>query len=141
MAASSFTRCGLFAVLCNCTITASTISSLMPSKSISRLGAPSSSTRSASGDGGGVCSYFSMLFAAGSGFNGGDMCVCDCDCGFDDDAACDCFNFLSGGWSDGGVDEGGERFAAAAAAAAREACVTGRWMPSDGSDSDFRRVL
>lgn len=141
MAASSLTRCGLFAVLCNCTITASTISSLMPSKSISRLGVPSSSTRSASGDGGGVCSYFSMLFAAGSGFDGGDMCDCDWDCGFDDAAACDCFNFLSGGWSDGGVDEGGERFAAAAAAAAREACVTGRWMPSDGSDSDFRRVL
>lgn len=85
-----------------------------------------------------------MLFAAGSGFEGGD--ICDCDCGFDDDddddaAACDCFNFLSGGWSDGGVDEGGERFAAAAAAAALEACVTGRWMPSDGSDNDFRRVL
>lgn len=136
MAASSLTRCGLFAVFCNCTITASTISSLMPSKSISRLGAPSSSTASASGDGGGVCSYFSMLFAAGSGFDGGDIC----DSGFDD-VTCDCFNFLSGGWSDGGVDEGGERFAAAAAAAALEACVTGRWMPNDGSDSDFRRVL
>ena len=144
MAASSLTRCGLFAVRCNCTITASTISSLMPSKSISRLGAPSSSSASASGDGGGVCSYFSMLFAAASGFEGGDIC----DCGFDDadddddaDEACDCFNFLRGGWSDGAVDEGGERFAAAAAAAALEACVTGRWMPSDGSDSDFRRVL
>lgn len=143
MAASSFTKCGLFSVFCNCTITASTISSLIPSKSISRLGAASSST-SASGDGGGVCSYFSMFFAAVSGFDGGDIC----DCGFDDaagadedDAECDCFNFLSGGWSDGGVVEGGERFAAAAAAAILEACVTGRWMPSDGSDNDFRRVL
>lgn len=31
--------------------------------------------------------------------------------------------------------------ATAAAAAARAACVTGTWMPSDGSESDLRRVL
>lgn len=30
---------------------------------------------------------------------------------------------------------------AAARAAARAACVTGTWMPSDGRDRDLRRVL
>jgi hypothetical protein len=47
-----------------------------------------------------VCSYFSMLFSAGSGFDGGDMDMGDGDCVFEeeDDVVCDCFNLLSGGW-------------------------------------------
>jgi len=76
----------------------------------------SSSDSSASGDGGGVCSYFSTLFGVGSGFDGGGIGDGDFE------AACDCFNFFSGGCSEVGVVEGGERFAAAAL----EACVTGR---------------
>ena len=49
MAASSLTKCGRLPVFSNCSITPTTMSSLIPSVSI--LGA----TRSA-GDGGGVCS-------------------------------------------------------------------------------------
>lgn len=50
--------------------------------------------------------------------------------------SCDRFNFLDGGEAEDGMVEGGE-----ARAAAREACVTGRWMPSEGRESDLRRVL
>ena len=69
-AASSFTRCGRLPVFCNCMMTPSTISSLMPSRSIS-FGVTSShsgSSPSAPGDGGGVCSYLT-----GSRLGGGDI--------------------------------------------------------------------
>lgn len=62
MAASSFTRCGRLSVLCNWTMTASTISSFIPSRSTFFAGAAGASTisteaRSAGGgDGGGVWS-------------------------------------------------------------------------------------
>ena len=104
-------------------ITPSTISSLIPSKSISfGFTSSSKSSPSASGDGGGVCSYFT-----GARFGGGDI---------DGDSACDRFIFFEGGFSESVPAEGGE-----SRAAALEACVTGRWMPSDGNDNDFRRVL
>lgn len=54
----------------------------------------------------------------------------------DGDSSCDRFNFFDGGFSAFGPAEGGE-----SRAAAREAWVTGRWMPRDGNDNDFRRVL
>lgn len=137
IAASSFTRCGLFAVCCNCTITPSTISSLMPSKSISRLIFPSSfpsSNSSASGEGGGVFSYFNMPLFRVSRFDGGG------DMGAGETEPCDRFIFFDGGKSmgDSVVTEGEgdgklvlfELFAKAAAAAAlfaaRSACETGR---------------
>lgn len=77
---------------------------------------------SASGEGGGVFSYFK-----GSRFGGGDM---------EGDSSCDRFIFFEGGSSVVGNVEGG-----VARAAALEACVTGRWIPRDGKERDFRRVL
>jgi hypothetical protein len=110
MAASSFTKWGRFPVFCSCTITPSTISSLIPSKSISLFTShcfkPSAS---GSGDGGGVFSYFIIVFD--SLFAGGDI-------GDGDSELCDRFIFLDGGSVE--FVEGGER------AAARDACETGR---------------
>lgn len=60
-------------------------------------------------------------------FGGGDI---------DSESSCDRFIFLDGGFSEFGPAVGGESRAAALAA-----CVTGRWMPSEGNDKDFRRVL
>lgn len=122
-------------------MTASTISSLIPSRSISTgLDPISSSSSGASasgdgdGDGGGVCSYLTLT--------GARWLWVDREGEFE--SSCDRFNFLAGGSSElaegVGVEdrsvEGGE-----SRAAAREACVTGRWMPSDGNESDLRRVL
>lgn len=79
-----------------------------------------------------MCSYLSCtFFGAASGFEGGSMGDGDFE-----GPAYDLLDFFGGGASEAGAVEGGERFAAA-----REACVTGSWMPSDGSDSDLRRVL
>lgn len=72
MAASSLTKCGLLPVFCSCIMTPSTISSFIPSKSIS-LGCTSSSRSSvtASGEGGGVFSYFTTDIE--TRFGGGDI--------------------------------------------------------------------
>lgn len=105
IAASSLTRWGRFAVFCSCIITPSTISSLMPSKLISLdTGFDSSSSTSASGEGGGVLSSYLMGF-------GGGLMAGDCD------SLCDRFIFFEGGlmmFSAG--PEGGVRRAAALSA-------------------------
>lgn len=144
-AASSLTRCGLFPVASSCAITASTIVSLIgpePSFFDDAFRGPwagvSGAGDDSGDDGGGVCSYFILvagcaLAAAGSG-------------------SCDRLSLFGCGYSAGegvsGVDDllsptgvDVERPLAAAAAAARAACVTGTWMPRDGSESDFRLVL
>lgn len=102
-------------------MTPSTISSLIPAMSISFALDARSSSPSASGDGGGVCSYLTTGFGVRSRRNGGDIGAGDTD-------PCDRFIFFAGGCSETGVVAGGER-------------VTGRWMPSDGRLRDFRRVL
>lgn len=152
-AVSSLTRCGRLPVSCSWTTTASTMSSLMESKSISLEEGSSSSDsieeRWAGGEGGGV--YFiesSRRFAWGPDREGSSSSSSSW--------VCARFNFLLGcvACSLEGVGEAmlaGDVSRAAAAAAATDArcCaaaalsarVTGTWMPSEGNESDLRRVL
>lgn len=145
MAASSLSKCGLLPVFSSCSMTPTTISSLMPSVSI--LKAPPS--------GGGVAS---TPAATRAGFcdwscllkTGGDALEADVeeagDRGSSMDDECDLLIFLDGccccwWWSDessAGVvvaaEAGGERWD-------DDRALLGTWMPSCDSETDLRRVL
>lgn len=138
MFASSLSRCGLLPVFSSCSITPTTISSFMPSVSI--LKAPAS--------GGGVASTPAATRAAFRGCSsltaGGDDLETEVeetgDNGSSPTDECDRFIFLLGCCcsesSAGGVvaEAGGERWD-------DDRALLGTWMPSDVSDTDFRRVL
>jgi hypothetical protein len=121
MIASSFSRWGRLPVFSSCSMTPTTISSSMPC--VSTFVCPDSPP----GDGGGVSATRPALFGRCSSkrnvmVRGGDV---------QDVSEFECVRLtFFAGWAS--LVEGGER-------ADREA--PGRWMPSDGSDSDLRRVL
>ena len=118
-AANSFTRWGRLPVFSSWSMTATTISSLMPSVSIFGATPPSK------GDGGGVCSNKPFRLARNAEFLS--------DNGSGDKEVCDRFTFFAGGKSSvawAPFEREGDR---------RE--EFGRWMPNDGRDSDLRRVL
>jgi hypothetical protein len=121
--ASSLSRCGRLPVFSSCSITPTTISSSMPCVSI--LACPDSPP----GDGGGVSATRPALLGRCSSKRsveglGGDAM---------DEVELECvrLTFFAGCWW-ASLVEGGER---------ADRAAPGRWMPSDGSDSDLRRVL
>lgn len=139
MMAKSLTRCGRFAVACSCVMVASTMSSLMPSRST--LGrAPASTLEAGVGEGGGVvsritasdalsCDRFIRLLGCESG---------DCERRVEDEGRGDVVADLE---AEADVEDAGDGRANALAAAARAALETGMCMPRLGSERDLRRVL
>lgn len=134
-AASSLIRCGLLPVFSNCSITPVTISSLIPSVSI--FASPT-----APGEGGGVWSKVTLPLLLGrstketSLAGGADADGFDGDVGDGVAEVCVRLIFFAGGCCGVSVVfgslEGGER-------CARE--LLGSWMPREGRERDFRRVL
>lgn len=141
--ANSLMRCGLLAVDSNWTIEASTISSLMPSRST--LGIKSASDISTLvagvGEGGGVCS---MMASAGA-----EATPCDrlrrllgCESMRSAIESERCADVAGDDDDDEEEEEEDGRLGAFdEAAAARAAWVTGICIPRLGRDSDLRRVL
>jgi len=131
IAASSLSRCGRFPVFSSCSITPTTISSLIPS--VSTFVCPDSP----SGDGGGVsatrpagfgCSLLNRKDEGRGGVVGVETFEV---------AECDRLTFFEGGWCspETEAEEGGE------GRCDDDRELFGSWIPSDGSDSDLRRVL
>lgn len=121
--ASSLSRWGRLPVFSSCSMTPTTISSSMPC--VSTFACPDSPP----GDGGGVSATRPELLGRCSSkrrarARGGDVIE-------DVEFECVRLTFFAGWWAS--LDEGGER--------ADERAAPGRWMPSDGSESDLRRVL
>jgi len=133
--ASSFIKCGLFPVFSNCSITPTTISSLIPSVSIFL----SVNDR---GEGGGVFSYAGLPLLLGRSAKETTFAD-EFDRGLDSDTGdggfevCDCFRFFVGGCC-GGDSLTGEAFVIEGRCAREE---LGSCIPRDGSDRDFLRVL
>lgn len=130
--ASSLIKCGLFAVFSSCSMTAITMSSLMPS--VSTLRAISTSP----GDGGGVCSSLILCEGGGrtdcaGGDRAGERGVEMGDSGAS--SGCDRFCFFAGGICDGSSDTVGFEFARCSRVA------LGSCMPREDREMDFRRVL
>lgn len=121
--ASSFSRWGRLPVFSSCSITPTTISSSMPW--VSTLVCPDSPP----GEGGGVSATRPELFGRESSKR---SAIERCGDAMDDvELEWVRLTFFAGCCVS--LVEGGER--------ADEREAPGRWMPSDGSDSDFLRVL
>jgi hypothetical protein len=115
-------------------MTASTMSSLIPSRSTFGIDAASVISVLAGGEGGGVCSMAMALstepFEAWAFF----CRLLGCKSG-------DVERPTDDGVEDEDEDADEERPEDFDAAAARAACVTGMWMPRLGKERDLRRVL
>ena len=141
MAASSFSRCGRLPVFSSCSITATTISSFMPSVSIFTV-------VGSRGDGGGVVSGRRLAVGRGSCliFGDKDFEVAVGEAGADGaDDKLSRFSFFGGGWSSSEERAVVLEGMAAAAVAGGERCedrqLFGMWMPRSDSETDLRLVL
>ena len=116
IAASSFNKCGRFPVFSSCSITATTISSFMPSVSIfTAVGSR--------GDGGGVVSGSRLAVGRGSCLMFGDKDFKGAvgEAGVEDDKLSR-FNFFDGGWFSSSEGRVLESVGMAAAVAGGERC-------------------
>jgi hypothetical protein len=132
--ARSLIRCGRFPVFSSCSITAMTMSSLIPSVSTFRPGAPSF------GDAGGVypAAALDTIFAVGWSIEGEPALERGEETGDRGSSpSWERFTFFVGG-------EEVEESAGGVGVLRDGRCAReplGRWMPSEGKESDFRRVL